>query len=82
MTLILTQLTSQNPPPVDTPDTLDSPLPATNEDASNVACLLSVFSLPGECLAAASNKLFGFYQYLVHQNPDTHLDEGIEEDGK
>ena len=82
MTLILTELPSKNPPPVDAPDTLDSPLPATNEDARNVACLLRVGSLPGERLADAGNKLFGVYHYLVHQNPDTHLDGGIEEDGK
>ena len=31
---------------------------------------------------AADDKLFRVYQYWVHQNPGTHLDDGIEEDGK
>ena len=38
--------------------------------------------LPGEILTAADDKIFGVYQDWVHKNPRTHLDGGIEEDGK
>ena len=33
-------------------------------------------------LSYLHDKLFGIYQYWVHQNPGTHPDGGIEEDGK
>ena len=38
--------------------------------------------LPGDRLMAANDTIFGVYHDWVHQNPGTHLDGGIEENGK
>ena len=79
---ILNQLTSQNSPPIDAPDALDSPPPGVQEDASDTCCLESVDNLPGESLTAIDGKIFGIYQDWFHQNTLTHLYGRIEEDGK
>ena len=81
MTPILTHLISQSPPPVDASDALDSTLLGAREDASDAARLASVGYLPGECLTAADDNIFGVNQDWVHHNPGTHLDVGIEENG-
>ena len=39
-------------------------------------------NLLGESLMSAYDKIFGVYQDWVHHNPGTHVDGGIEEDGK
>ena len=39
-------------------------------------------NLTRERLKSDNDKLFGFYQDWVHQNPGTHLDGGIEQDSK
>ena len=46
------------------------------------ACLAILDNLPKVRRKAADNALFSVYQYWVHQNPGTHQDVGINEDGK
>ena len=71
--------TSQSSPPVDAPD---SPPQRLHRDARNAAHLASKSNFPGDLFTAADSKLFLVYHYWVHQNPGTHLDVRIEEDGK
>ena len=47
------------------------------EDSSDSACLSSVGDLPGESLTSVDEKISGVYQDWVHQNPGTHLGDGI-----
>ena len=61
---------------------METPPPRLHVDASDTYCLASKGELPGVCLMAADNALFGIYQDWVHQNTDIHLDGGIDEDGK
>ena len=82
MSPLLTQIHSRYPPLVDAPDALYLPLPGPREYTNNSACLASVGDLHRDRLMDANDKLFGIYQYCVHQNPGTHLDFGIEEGGK
>ena len=49
---------------------------------SDAARLERVGDLPGESLTDANDNIFGFYQDWVHQNPETDLHDGIEDDGK
>ena len=79
---IITEPPSQSPPPVDTLYTPYSPLPGPREDAIDDACLSIKSNLPGDHPIAADDMLFNIYQDWVHQNPGTHLNGGIEEDGK
>ena len=52
-------------------------MPRPYEDASDTARLVSESNLPGYCLTATDDMLFGVYQDWVHQNPSTHLNGGI-----
>ena len=69
-------------PPLDTPEALDTTLSRICVDESTNACLKSKGNLPGVCLTAANDVLFGVYQDWVHQNPGIHLDGEINEDVK
>ena len=63
-------------------DAPDSPPQRLHKDASDITQLSSEGDLPGYHLTATDENLFSVYQDWVHQNPVTHLDDGIEEDGK
>ena len=77
-----TQPPSKYSPPVYVPDDPESPLQRLRKDVRNVARPASKSNLPRDRIMASDDKVFGIYQYLVQQNPGTHLDGGIEEDGK
>ena len=47
------------------------------EDVSGAVHLASKGNLPGYCLMAADDNLFGIYQDWVHQNPGTHMYDSI-----
>ena len=51
-------------------------------DVATTTRLSSTGNLPGVRLMVASNALSGVYQYWVHQNPSTHLGDGVNEDVK
>ena len=55
-------------------------LPRSNSDESSH--LESTDEHPEVRFKASDNVLFSVYQYWVHQNPGTHQDVGINEDGK
>ena len=74
-----TQPLSQSSPPV---DVLYSPPQRLCEDSSDAAHLASESDTPRDCLTAANDKVFEVYQDWMHQNFDTHLDVGIEENGR
>ena len=79
---ILTKPPSQYLPPADAPDALDSPLLRPQKYMSYDVIIASESDLPKDILTAVYDMLFAIYQDWVHQNPFTHLDGGIEEDGK
>ena len=64
------------------PNLHSSTYPCGRVDVNAVARLMSEIDLPGVRLTAADDVLFQIYKYWVHQNPGTHLDGGIDEDGK
>ena len=85
MSPLLTQPPSQYSPPVDDPDAPEapeSPPPVPPEYTSNANLLESEGDPERDCPTAANDKLFGVYQDWMHQNPGTHLDCRIDEDGK
>ena len=82
MSPLPTQPSTPNSPPVDSPEAPASPTTRTREDASAAYRLASESDLEGVCRTASDNALFGVNQDWVHQNPGTHLDGGIDEDGK
>ena len=75
---LLTHMTFQYSPLIYAPGALDSPPPLLSEGIITSVCLVSEGDLPGDCITAANDNLFGVYQYWVHQNPGTHQDGGIE----
>ena len=85
MSPLLTQPPSQYSPPVDDPDAPEapeSPPPVPPEYTSNANLLESEGDPERDCPTADNDKLFGVYQDWMHQNPGTHLDCRIDEDGK
>ena len=82
MLLLSTQSIPQYLSPVENLDAPYSHTPFSLKEASDAVRLVSECNLPRDILTAAKYKLFGVYQDLVHQNPVTHLDGGIEEDDK
>ena len=67
---------------VDTPEDPASPPSRTRSYTSATVRLVSESYIKGIRLTSAGNTIFGVYQDWVHQNPGTHLDGGIDEDGK
>ena len=57
---LLTLSPSQSSPPVDAPDTPDSPPIGVRDYTSDTARLSSVGNLCGNSLAATNDKIFGF----------------------
>ena len=81
MLALLTQPPSQSSPPVDAPDAPYSPTPATCEDANDTSRLASEGNLDKYQLMTADVNLFSVYQDLMQQNPGTHINDRVEEDG-
>ena len=78
----LDQFPSQSSCSVDAPNVPDSSFPGVQEDVIDTARLVVVSKLPGKSLTAAYDKIFGICQDRVNQNPGTHMDFSIEEDGE
>ena len=79
---LLTQPPYQFLTPVHAPDAPDSPLLGPYQEAINTDRLASEVDLDGDCLMSPNNNFPGVYQDWIHQNSGTHLDGGIDENGK